>query len=494
MSTKRALFSKRFFFANLVLVGVLIGFSVSVLVFSCSTGVRPGDSALAQETDEELSVDISGLEGSFRNVAQAVLPSVVKVTVEQVRTQEAPEGQDLPWFDFFFGQPDDDEESPEFRTQGLGSGVIVRKDGDTYYVLTNEHVISEADSIEVELDNGETFSTTVVGTDTRKDLALLSFETNSSVPKVARLGDSDELHVGDWVLAVGSPFGFQSTVTAGIVSAVGRRGGPQGNISDFIQTDAAINQGNSGGALVNLEGEVVGINTWITSRTGGSVGLGFSIPINNVKSTIDDFISEGEAVYGWLGVSIQSPPQPVAEQLGVSDESGALVYHVFQGSPADKAGLQPGDFVTSINGTDVEDHNELILRVGELPVGEDATFSLIRQGSTLEVTATIERRQEESEIAESSNQLWPGASVYPLTEEIRGQIEGDVQEGLVVTSVEQRTPAADAGLQPGDVIQSMAGEQMNSVAEFYRVLNSDRDEFEIEFVREGQSQTLTLQR
>lgn len=493
MSMKRTMFSKRFFFANLMLTGGIIGFSVAALVFSCSTEISPGDTAQAQEGGSELNVDVQGLENSFRRVAEAVRPSVVKITVSQTRTQQAPDGGRLPFFDFFFNQPEEEEqEEPEFRTEGLGSGVIVRRDGQTFYVVTNDHVIAEADTITVELDDGRSFEADRIGTDPRMDLAMISFQSDDSTISVARLGNSSELNVGDWVLAVGSPFGFQSTVTAGIVSAVGRRGGPQGNISDFIQTDAAINQGNSGGALVNLAGEVVGINTWITSRTGGSVGLGFSIPINNAKSTINDLVTEGEAVYGWLGVSIQSPPEAIAEQLGVGDEEGALVYHVFLDSPADEGGLQPGDFITSINGNNVSDHDELILRVGELPVGETARFELIRDGEEMTVTATIGRRQQESQIAQASSRLWPGASVFPLNDQVREQVDAPVDEAVVVTSVEQNTPVAGGGLRAGDVITEINGSTIADVGDFFSAINADTDTFDITFYREGQQQSTTV--
>jgi Do/DeqQ family serine protease len=487
------MFSKRFFLANLALTGGIIGFSLSALVFSCSTQIQPGDTAQAQESDSEMEVDVQGLENSFRRVAEAVRPSVVKVTVSETRTQEAPDGGRLPFFDFFFNQPEEEgQEQPEFRTEGLGSGVIVEKNGNTYYVVTNDHVIAEADTITVELDDGRSFEAEQVGTDPRKDLAMVSFESDDGTISVARLGDSDNLHVGDWVLAVGSPFGFQSTVTAGIVSALGRRGGPQGNISDFIQTDAAINQGNSGGALVNMSGEVVGINTWITSRTGGSVGLGFSIPINNAKSTINDLVTEGEAIYGWLGVSIQSPPEAIAEQLGVAGEDGALVYHVFLNSPADEGGLQPGDFITSINGHDVADHDELILRVGELPVGETATFEVIRNGQERTVSTTIGRRQQESQIAEASTRLWPGASVFPLNEQVRGQVDAPVDDGVVVTSVEQNTPVSSAGLRAGDVITEINGSAIEDVRDFFTAINDDTDTFDVTFYREGAESDTTV--
>jgi S1-C subfamily serine protease len=280
------------------------------------------------------------------------------------------------------------------------------------------------------------------------------------------------------------------------VSALGRRGGPQGNISDFIQTDAAINQGNSGGALVNLQGEVVGINTWITSQTGGSIGLGFSIPINNAKNVVEDFIQTGEVEYGWLGVSIRNPSQALAEDMGIADEEGAFVYHVFEESPADEGGIRPGDFMKAINGAPVEDADEFILRVGDLAVGDVTEFELIRLGERMTVEVTIGRRADEDTIAQQSPRAWPGMSVLPLTDEVKSQaeIEG-VNRGVLVINVESRTPAAAAGFRRGDVITRMNDNRVRSAMDFYRELNDmDRDEISFTYVREGEESTVSIVR
>lgn len=484
---------KNRFFLLTALMGTVLAVTVTLLFTSCSTDQeRSSDSPIPSGTFAELE----SMQNSFNIVAERVLPSVVRIDVEEVRTQTAPRGENMPWFDFFFGEPDGEEEEGEreFRTQGLGSGVIVRRDGNTYYVLTNAHVIGEADSIVITLDDGRDYEATKVGSDERKDLALVSMETNEDLP-VAVFGDSSTLRVGDWVLAIGSPFGFQSTVTAGIISALGRRGGPAGNISDFIQTDASINRGNSGGALVNLRGEVVGINTWITSQTGGSVGLGFSIPINNVKGAIDDFIELGSVRYGWLGVSIRSVPEPMAEDMRLPSTRGALVYHVFQGSPADRAGLLPGDFVMEINGTRIEDSDQLVLMVGDLPVDEVASFTIVREGEERSVEVRIAERQTERTIAEQNAALWPGLGVFPITEEIRSEAEvpGNVR-GVIVSSVESRTPASVAGLRVGDIVTSLNTVSIDSVLEFYRELNDSDGDVALEVWRDGEIVSATLTR
>ncbi len=468
ISLTKIMFSRRFFLINLVLVGVILGFVMSSILFACSTAVQPRDSARAEEPATAPLQEVDPREGSFRGIAEAVLPSVVQLTVQEVRSVTGPQG-DRPWFDFFFRSPDNGER--EFRTQGLGSGVIVRRDGSTYYVLTNDHVVSDGDQITVLLYDSREFEGEVVGTDSRKDLAMVAFEADDEIP-IAALGDSDSLYVGDWVLAVGSPFGFQSTVTAGIVSALGRRGGPAGNISDFIQTDAAINQGNSGGALVNLRGEVVGINTWITSQTGGSVGLGFSIPINNARRAIDDFIETGAVRYGWLGVSIRSVAPEIADDLGLEHRSGAIVHHVFRGSPAEEGGVLPGDFITEINGRAVNSSDELIALVADLEIDEEAVFRLVRQGEARDVTVVIAARSDEREIADQNRNLWPGLSVFPVDAEMRDEMgtEG-VDRGVVISNVEARTPAAQAGFRVGDIVTEINNRTIDSVRDFYRELN-----------------------
>ncbi len=490
MAGGKALYSRKFFLANLVMVGIIVGFVLSVLVFSCSTRLEPGDSAYAQEPGRTPEIDASSLQGSFRQVATAVLPSVVKITVAESENEE--DQGDFPWFEFFFGDPDGDQPR---QPQGLGSGVVVERDGNTYYVLTNDHVVAGGDSIQISLDDRRDIDAELIGSDPRKDLAMIAFEVDEDIP-IVRLGDSDDLAVGDWVLAVGSPFGLQSTVTAGIVSAVGRRGGPQGNISDFIQTDAAINQGNSGGALVNLRGEVVGINTWITSQTGGSIGLGFSIPINNAKNAINDFIESGEVQYGWLGVSTRSPSSMLAEDMGLEGQDGAFVYHVFEESPADEGGIQPGDFITAINGQPVENADDFILRVGDLVAGEVVEFELVRLGERRTIEVTIGRRADEETIAQQSPRAWPGMSVLPLTDQVRSQADVEsTTSGVLIINVESRTPAAAAGFRRGDIITRMNGSRVRSVMDFYRELNDEGvEEIEFSYEREGEENTVSIVR
>jgi serine protease Do len=492
MNGSRLFRSRNFFVFNLLMVGLLAGFILAMITFGCSTRISGGETALAQErTGESLTVppSMEEMQNSFRAVSRKSLPVVVELKVVELVTQAVPQNRGWPW-DFLFPdqQRDNGQEAPEerqFRNQGLGSGVIVRKNGDTYYVLTNEHVAGKADEIMVVLNGGQEYSATLVGGDPRMDLAMVSFESEEDYP-VADLGDSDVLEVGDWVIAVGSPFGFVSSVTAGIVSAKGRSG-PQNNISDFIQTDAAINRGNSGGALVNIYGEVVGINTWIAAPTGGSVGLGFAIPINNAKRAINDFIEKGEIEYGWLGVSVTDLIPGTAEPLGIENQRGAFISNVYIDSPAEKGGMKPGDFVTAIGDRTVRNREDLVRMVGELPAGSRNSFTLIRNGKTLDISVEIGKREDSEAIAGRMANLWPGFTVLPIDDEVRESLElKNNQQGVVTAVVDRGTKAFIHGLRPYDVIYKINEIDIKTIADFYRAINEENvSEYKIYYLREG---------
>lgn len=401
------------------------------------------------------------------------------VQIDTVNIVKQPSfGQGNQFFEFFFrNQPNSNTkpEMKEFRQQGIGSGVIVRKTGKQVYILTNNHVVGTADEIDVTLSDGRVFNAELVGKDPRKDLALVAFTSSENIP-VARIGDSDSAGVGDWVIAVGNPMGFESTVTAGIVSAVGRESIPGmgvAQLTDYIQTDAAINQGNSGGALVNIEGEVIGINTWIASQTGGNVGLGFAIPINNATKAIDDFIRTGKVEYGWLGVNISDPSYEFMKEMDLDNSKGAFVYDVFKKSPADKAGILPGDLITHVNGKTLEDSNDLVNLVADLQAGRFSTFTIIRQGQTITLNVKTTVRDEDVESATSG--IWPGFVAVHITDEIRERLDLDKRKGdLVIANVREGSAAAAAGLKPGDIIQEMNGNKVRDVQDFYKELNNEK--------------------
>jgi Do/DeqQ family serine protease len=394
-----------------------------------------------------------------------------------VRKQQTPSLNGSPW-EFFFGPQG--PQSPggngrEFRAQGLGSGIIVRQTSNIYYVLTNNHVVADGqnvvDEIIVETDDGREYLAKLVGRDERRDLAVVSFEASDKHP-LAVLGDSDDVDVGDWAIAVGNPLGFTSSVTMGIVSAVGRTGGPGDSINDFIQTDASINQGNSGGALVNIRGEVIGINMWIASSSGGgSVGLGFAIPINNAKRTINEFINKGKISDGWLGVSLVDVEKDsdVMKQLKLDGKHGALASDMFIGSPADKGGILPGDFITSINGKDLPNLTRLMQAVGDLKPGETYTFTVIRSGEKKDFKIKIDAR--DNDVAGENSKLWPGLYVHPIDEDLRSAYKLDKEtEGLVVVRVVEKSPAAVINVQRGDVIKAVNDVPVKTLDDFYKAL------------------------
>ena len=471
------------------LFGTIAGFVLCLFLYTFLPALKPAAEVYAAPNSSEMET-VENFQNTFRRVAAETLPWVVEIDTVEVSTRQTPGGNGFPW-EYFFGNPDESEEKApetrEYRSAGLGSGFIVEKEEDTYYVITNNHVVGQADEIRIKMDNEKEYEAELVGTDPRKDLALLKFETKDKGIAIAHLGDSDSLFVGDWVLAIGSPFGYKSSVTAGIISALGRQNGPDGNINDFIQTDASINQGNSGGPLVNLKGEVVGINTWITTSTGGSIGLGFSIPINNVKRTIRDFIDDGEVRYGWLGVSIGDAPDIIADEFGLKGEKGAFVYQVFNNSPAEKGGIQPGDFILSVNGIAASDKNHLTRMIGDMRPDDIAEFVLIRNNRRMSLKVKITERETEEEVRKMNNQVWPGVSVYTVQEELieRLELEEDIK-GVFVAEVYPKTAFQIAGIQAGDIITGINGESVENLSDFYTRLNSIGDDrFYLSFLREG---------
>ncbi len=350
------------------------------------------------------------------------------------------------------------QNQPPRRSQSLGSGFIIDTAG---YVVTNNHVIDGADEITVILQDNTSLKAKLVGRDERTDLAVLKVETPHKLVAVS-FGDSDASRVGDWVLAIGNPFGLGGTVTAGIVSARGRdiRQGPY---DDFIQTDAAINRGNSGGPLFNMSGEVIGINTAIYSPSGGSIGIGFSIPSNMAKTVVAQLKEFGKAKRGWLGVRIQQVTPEIAESLGLKDATGAMVAGLTEGGPAEKAKIHNGDIILKFNGQDVKEMRTLPRVVAETAVGKQVPVDVWRDGKSIELTVAIAELPDDQQAAAAAPEAKPdttkatkvaalGITVAAITDETRGKYQiGNDQKGVVVTDVTPG-PAADRGIKPGDVI------------------------------------------
>ena len=447
--------------------------SAATLALTLTFAVAP-ESLSAQESsaDREMEV-VQAYQNTLRRVSREVLPVVVEVdTVRTVsrQTREMPSP-----LEFFFGRPESDNGEPEtreFEQRGIGSGILVRREDSQVYVLTNDHVAGSADEVSIRLHDDRQYDATVVGSDPNRDLALLVFETDDGIP-IANLGDSDDVQVGDIVLAVGNPLGFESTVTSGMVSAVERQGPNRPGmpiLTDYIQTDAAINRGNSGGPLVNLRGEVVGMNTWIASQSGGSIGLGFAIPINNARRAIDQFIASGRVEYGWLGVNMANPPSSPSDSLGES-EGGAFVYSVYQDSPADEGGVQPGDIITRVNSTAIENSDDLLRAVADMEPGTRTRFRVRRDGRMRTLTVNLGIRPSANEELSAAD-LWPGMSVVEATEQIRENLDLSSRGGdLIIGQVASGSPAATAGLKSGDIITRVNSEEVSTLAEFYRALN-----------------------
>lgn len=410
---------------------------------------------------------------SYADVVDQVAPAVV--TIRASRRVRAP--QQFPFFnDPFFrqffggGAPQSRGNSVE---QALGSGVVVRSDG---HILTNEHVIDGAEDIKVDLPNRRTYSAKLVGSDAPSDLALLKI--NASDLRVLGLGDSDAVRVGDVCLAVGNPLGVGETVTSGIISAKQRATGlSSGNFEDFLQTDAPINRGNSGGALVNTRGELIGINSQIISSTGASIGIGFAIPSNMARSVMDQLISKGKVQRGMLGVGIQSLTSDLASGLGLKDVRGVLVNNVTPGGPGEKAGLRPGDVILKLNGKDVNDPNTLRNEIAEIAPGTQVTLTILRNGTQQDIRSILgELTPEAAQAAQQGQGGGQGGSrlgieVAPLDPQTAAQLGlPQNMQGLVVGSVDAGGPAAQAGLEEGDVIVEVNRQKVRTPEDMQRAL------------------------
>ncbi len=435
--------------------------------------VAPAPVAVAATSGENARTVGTGHE-SYAPIVDKVAPTVVTVRSERRARAplQFPFSQD-PFFQRFFGERMPQEQQPEPRRQGgLGSGVIVSGDG---YVLTNHHVVDGAEEITVELTDGRSFIAKVVGTDAPSDLAVLRIEGRGF--PVLPLGNSDQVRVGDIVLAVGNPMGVGQTVTLGIISAKGRATGlGDGSFEDFLQTDAPINHGNSGGALVNTRGELVGINSQILSPSGGNIGIGFAIPANMAQRVFQSLITDGRVHRGMLGVTVQQVTPDLARGLQLEAVGGALVSSVQPGGPAERAGIRRGDVITAINGVKLSDSNSLRNHVAALNPGTKATLTVLRDGRERTWTATLDELPSKVAAAEptegAANRGGAGLSVEPLTPDTARRLGFDNAQGVVATNVDPSGPAADAGFKRGDVIQEVGGKKIESVADLRRELSS----------------------
>ena len=415
---------------------------------------------------------------SLAPMLEDVQPAVVNIsTTTKMREEENPLMQD-PLFRRFFNIP-----RRQRPSSSLGSGVII--DAEEGYVVTNHHVIDKADQITVTTKDGRELEATLVGSDPDSDIAVIQVEANNLVE--IEIGNSEDLRVGDFVVAIGSPFGLSQTVTSGIVSALGRSGLSIENYEDFIQTDASINPGNSGGALVNLRGELIGINTAIFSRSGGSVGIGLSIPVNMVESLMDQLIEHGEVKRGLLGVTMQDLTPSLAEAFGIPGKKGAVVSRVIPGSSAEENGIREGDVIVRFNKTDVQSSSDLRNAVGLLRAGSKATVEFYREGKRKKVKVKIKSPEEIS------------SSKTPILNRLNGaefqviRARGSRPGGILVSRVDRGSPAQESGLEENDIIISINREPINSIKKMARVIKEADGVLLVKLVRDERTLFIVIQ-
>jgi serine protease Do len=484
------------------LAGLAAAVGVAILGFSA---FNFDGSSVAQPVTVAPRVASQG-PGSFADVIESVSPAVVNIAVSKVETTAPtmfqysqpgfPQGRQYPFDEFFerfFGPngPNGQQEMPRRRSEGQGSGFLIDASG---YIVTNNHVAGDAEKITVTFQDGRELDAKLVGRDAKTDLALIKVEA-TGLPYVA-FGDSDRARVGDWVVAIGNPFGLGGTATAGIISARGRdiESGPY---DDYLQLDAPINFGNSGGPVFNTSGEVIGVNTAIFSPNGGNIGIGFAIPSNQAKTIVADLKENGSVERGWLGVQIQNLDGDLAESLGLPNQKGALVAEVVGDGPAAKAGVQAGDVITRFNGQEIDSTRTLSRVVAEAPPSRPAMVTVWRDGRSRELTVQLgEADQEQVAAAGPAGQNEQGGAALglalrPLTEQDRTQLDlpSDVQ-GALVANVAPGSEAAEKGIRPGDVITSVNQQRVQNVGEAVAALNEAKANGgrALLLVRRGESQ------
>ncbi len=439
-----------------------------VAVFLAFSGFHPVSGIAAKYSTASLPPD------SFSTLAEDASPAVVNIrTVKTIKGggrvfrhfKKGPFGEDDPMRDFFDRFFDEDQKR-DFKQRSLGSGFIIDKDG---YIVTNNHVIDNADKIVVILNDEKEFDATIVGRDKNTDLALIKIEAKNDFP-VLDFGDSDTLKVGQWVVAIGNPFGLEQTVTAGIVSAKGRVIG-SGPYDDFIQTDASINPGNSGGPLIDMDGKVVGINTAIVA---GGQGIGFAIPVNLAKNIIAQLKTSGEVTRGWLGVGIQDISEEVAEYYGIKEKKGVLVTEVFPGDPADSAGIIPKDIILSVNGENVDSARKLTGLIADTSVGDTIKIKVLRDGKTRTFNIKVAKREETKlsrESAPKEKQEDLGIRVADITPETARRFDLKDTKGVIVVGIDPDSKAAESGLKVQDIIKEVNHQAITSVKDLDKAIS-----------------------
>jgi serine protease Do len=470
---------------KLGLVAAVLAIAVIGIGYGMSTAMRSSEQPVVSVSNSSSSnFETPMVPANFSDLAERVRPGVVNIqVVKKIKNvgvtfpdfPGSPFGDDGPFGRFFqFNQ------SPDLKQEGVGSGFVISKEG---FIITNNHVVDDADQIKVKLANGKEYDGKVVGRDPKTDLAVVKISDVKDLTPLP-LGNSEDLKVGSWVVAVGSPFGLEQTVTQGIVSGKGRVIG-SGPYDDFIQTDASINPGNSGGPLVNMKGEVVGINTAINPN---GQGIGFAIPIDMAKTIIPQLEQKGSVTRGWLGVQIQQMNPALEKSFGLKDSEGSLVADVFKGSPAEKAGIERGDVITQFDGKNIAESKDLSRLVAATPVGKTVTVKLMRDGKAIERTVRIGEMEKTTETAHMPSHKSLGITIQELTPAIARDLGLRHETGVVVTRVEPGSSAADAGIQTGDVIQEVDRKPVKDVEDFSQKIEQAKSQDSVLFlIQRGQN-------
>lgn len=467
---------------------LLIGFLLGGLTFYVLGRIAGQNRHMPYTATPNVPRQIMETSRAFSEIVSAVSPTVVNIsTTKVVKRNTGPFFED-PFFDLFspfhdFGTP------KKWKERSLGSGVIVSSDG---YIITNNHVVEKADEIKVTLLDRRTLKGSIVGADPKTDIAIIKIDASNL--QTLSWGDSDKLQVGEFVLAIGSPYGLSNTVTMGIISAVGRANVGIADYEDFIQTDAAINPGNSGGPLVNIKGELIGINTAIFSKTGGYQGIGFAVPSNMVRLVMDQLVQKGKVTRGWIGVTIQELTPELAQEFGLKKSKGALVSDVMKDSPAARAGILRGDILLEFNGKEVKDVSSLRNMVAQSKAGSEITLKILRAGKEFTIkVAIVELPREVAEVVpdrspnDQEARVLTGLTVMDLSKEIVRQLGFNKNEkGVVVVRVEPGSPADEAEIKKGDIIKEINKKEIDNLEDFNRIAtNTKRNESALLFINRG---------
>ena len=460
-----------------IIFGFILGLVFSFLVFTGYSAIEKKSESknIIQGRITQVSLEEPlTLQSAFVQVSKVVKPSVVQITTEKIITYRYWD----PFGDIeeFFRSPFDfnfprrrEPKTYKKKQEGLGSGFIVDEDG---YILTNNHVIEGVDKILVKLLGDERkYEAKVIGTDPKTDLALIKINTGRPLPTV-KLGDSDKIEVGEWVIAIGNPYGLEETVTVGVVSAKGRSGFGITQYEDFIQTDAAINPGNSGGPLVNIRGEVIGINTFIIAPYAAQ-GIGFAIPINLAKRVFTQLREKGKVVRGYLGIYLQELDEALAKSLGLSEIKGVLVAQVEKNSPAERAGIKEGDVIIEYDGSPVINGKDLQMKVANTPPDKKVNIGIWRDKKKINLFVVVGEMPEEVPIAqETEEKLWRGIKVASISEDVKSQYRIEDTEGVVVIYVETGSPADESGIKVGTVIKKIGDYKISNISDYRKAIKS----------------------